>query len=71
MLSVVATNLHILSLMFFHHNIESEKQVQIRRCGTFGCAPLIPLQAQLEESLKALIRIADIPSMLAAIQSFL
>ena len=57
MLSSVRTNLAILSLVFCRLAIESEKQIQICRFGTFGRAPVVPLQARLEEFLKAFVRI--------------
>jgi hypothetical protein len=55
MLSSVRTNLDILSLVFCHLAIESEKQIQICRFSTFGRAPVVPLHARLEEFLKPLL----------------
>ena len=47
--------------MFCHLAIESEKRIQICRFGTFGRAPVVPLHARLEETLKTLVSIVGYP----------
>jgi hypothetical protein len=55
----VTTDLHILRLVLCHYAIESEEQIQICWFSTFGRAPVVPLEAQSEVPLEALIRLIE------------